>query len=211
MKRTDAGFTRLDLIFTVVALIILAGLYPHFRRASLSKPCLNNLRRVAGAFISWAADNGTTNFPMQVASSIGVTSSDLGTNEVWRQFQALAKRLGGPDPLVCPADSGRTIAPDFGSSFRNTNISYFIGVDANLSTPSAMLVGDRNIAGGILTRGNLTLLSSNNPGQWTGSLHRRYGNVGFADGSARGMNDTGLRHYFLNQGTNTIRLAIPSP
>ena len=102
-----------------------------------------------------------------------------------------------PIILICPADE-RKPASSF-SNLANTNISYFVGVDANDTYPQALLGGDRNLGPGTVPdpeygyspadgRGNDVII--NGPVCWSLKMHSRgnaagAGNIMLGDGSSQ--------------------------
>lgn len=81
---------------------------------------------------------------------------------------------------------------------KNSNVSYFIGYDAEVKVPQSILSGDRNIKGA----------ANNNPcrvfpgamggvitkdSEWEDTIHRLCGNIGFADGRVEQVNTQRLR------------------
>src|SRR6185503_16752969 len=102
-------------------------------------------------------------------------------------FTPLSNGLSTPRPLHCPADLFRTAAPDF-PSFKNENLSYFVGVTSDFQQPNSMLAGDRNVT----NRSSVfSIIRSSvaNPLEWTVELHRFKGNVLFADGHVEQLNE----------------------
>jgi prepilin-type processing-associated H-X9-DG protein len=109
--------------------------------------------------------------------------------------------------LVCPTDNQRRPAASF-ELLRNTNISYFVALDANEEKPHSLLSGDRHINGGPLKNGYLLTLTANSLPSWTPLMHTGSGNVGLADGSAQQLDTAGLRRATTQQ-PSPFRLAIP--
>jgi len=175
------------------------------RIRSQSICCNCNLKQVGLAFKTWAIDH-TNSFPMEISTNIGGTRECTATGEVFRHFQVMSNELSTPKVLICPRDS-RRFASAFGTSFVNSNMSYFIGIDAKDTEPQAFLSGDRNITNGTRLRNGILELSTNYLSGWTHDLHNRSGNVGLADGSVQQLNTLRLREAVSWTGTN--RLAIP--
>ena len=85
----------------------------------------------------------------------------------------------------------------------DSNISYFVGLDASESFPQMFLTGDRNLAtNGVPVTPGLLTVKSNDTLSWTKELHNGQGNVGVADGSVQMESSSGM-------GTNVFRLAVP--
>ena len=98
---------------------------------------------------------------------------------------------------------------NFGPNLSNTNISYFVGLDANDTMPQMFLAGDRNIVDGTLLPNRILLLTTNDAVSWGKDLHKQQGNVALADGSVQGFSSSRLQAALMNTGSLTNRLAIP--
>jgi prepilin-type processing-associated H-X9-DG protein len=168
--------------------------------------CVNNLKHIGLSFRIYSADNNDQ-FPF-ANTNVGGTSAFANSPQVFRHFAALSNEVNNPKTLVCPQDTQRTRALDF-SAFSNSNLSYFVGLDADEDKPERLLSGDRNITGGMLSNGFLRLLKTNTPAGWTPEMHKGVGNVALADGSVMQTIPDGLRQHLKKQGLPVIRLAIP--
>jgi hypothetical protein len=99
----------------------------------------------------------------------------------------------------------------------NTNLSYFIGLDAEESLPELILSGDRNLTNGPDSAGPIRVVTSHDLPGWTGAIHGACGNVALADGSVQQWDGSGLHRGLTNalrlsaeSRTNaTLRLAMP--
>jgi prepilin-type processing-associated H-X9-DG protein len=136
--------------------------------------------------------------------------------------------LSTPKILFCPAEmdgSARYAATTFSSTLppgvpgqvpyaSNTNISYFVGWDAQETAPQMFLDGDHSIGAGTVNvnkaapnpyRNKMIAMGTNNvAAAWTdSSQHQKQGNVGLADGSVQGYSITALRNALANTGDNT--------
>src|SRR5207247_4840398 len=108
--------------------------------------------------------------------------------------------------LVCPTDTRRP-ASGF-SVLSNTNVSYFLGLDADESTPQLWIAGDRNLTtNGVPLPTGLVELRPGAVVGWTRALHRGVGNVALSDGSVQGV--TRLSGNLGTVGSVTNRLVIP--
>jgi len=94
------------------------------------------------------------------------------------------------------------------SKLSNTNISYFVGLDASETTPQMFLAGDRNLTNGLAVTNAVLFLATNREAGWTHELHSCQGNVGLADGSVQGFNISRLREAVTNAGAGN-RLLMP--
>jgi prepilin-type N-terminal cleavage/methylation domain-containing protein len=205
------GMTLFEVLIVVAVLAILAALL----LPGLMKPkrypraqCINNLRMVGLSFRQWAIDNDG-HFPMGVSMTNGGTMELASIGGTSSHYLVMSNDLNTPKILHCPQDEWRPIATSFLTNFTETNISYFVGLNATETLPSSFLTGDRNITNGILPANRILQLSSNTPIGWTEKLHDRQGNVGLADGSVHAISSMKLREYLANTGLETNRLAMP--
>jgi len=120
-----------------------------------------------------------------------------------------------PKLLICLGDANRYYSIDLKSSIADvadTNISYFVGLDASLNNPNSILAGDRHLqAGGEPIKPGLFAVTPNLSLGWTKELHPslRQGNILFADGHVEFLNTKGVNWALRNQNAATNRLAIP--
>ncbi|MBE0545358.1 MAG: type II secretion system protein [Verrucomicrobia bacterium] len=194
-------------VIVVLAIVILPTLSKARERAQRIS-CTGRLKGINLSFLQWALDH-TNAYPMTVSTNDGGTLEHAVTGEVWRHFQVMSNELSTPLTLVCPSDRDRSPARDFRSLLSNTNISYFVGLDADKAHPQMLLAGDRNLLGGTLLPNGILLLTSNDTVSWSGTMHKHQGNVALADGSVQGFSSGRLREALLNTGVATNRLAFP--
>ncbi|MEK7781299.1 MAG: prepilin-type N-terminal cleavage/methylation domain-containing protein [Verrucomicrobiota bacterium] len=206
--------------------------------------CTNNLKQVNYAFRIWAGDQNDR-MPMAVSAAEGGASTAVGVRGnganwaanmpvvatvvnprgVFGMFAVMSNELNTPKVLACPSDSrtGFGQASSFGNSvgttvgsFSDASISYFVGVDANDTSPGMLLAGDANIGDGAtppiaaniygegtrktISAGTNTTWGANAP-NWADTTHSKQGNVAMADGSAQGFSTTGLRTALNNSGS----------
>jgi competence protein ComGC len=204
------AFTLIELIVIVAfTLLLLLTLLPGMNRAkdrSRRIGCASNLKQVGLAFRTFPPYSKDV-FPMNLEASKGGSLESTTNGEVFRHFQALSNELSTPYVLVCPADS-RPRATNF-VYLSNSNVSYFLDLDATASTPGMFLAGDRNLTNGTaLSPSRILLLTSNHPAGWTHELHKLTGNVALSDGSVQGITTSTMRQAITPSG-ETNRLAIP--
>jgi prepilin-type N-terminal cleavage/methylation domain-containing protein/prepilin-type processing-associated H-X9-DG protein len=215
IDRRLRGFTLIEVITVIVIIALLSlVLLPAMIRAKrqrLQKGCVNNLKQVGLAFRLWSGDSGDQ-YSMAYSTNEHGTKEYIYTGDVFRHFQIMSNELMTPDVLACPADN-RLPAKSF-ALLSNSNVSYFVSVDAIETSPQMMLSGDRNIVvnGSPATPG-LLILKSNDVVSWGTNIHNGQGSVGFADGSVQVVTSAGLTTInasaVRNSGTNLSRLAIP--
>jgi hypothetical protein len=149
-------------------------------------------------------------FPMQIYTNETGGSLVADRTKAFRFFQIISNELSSPVILACPNDDRRHAA-DF-THLANTNISYFIGLDAEETEPAMFLVGDRNLTtnGAPVPPGVVAIKSSDQIG-WTAKLHHGLGNVSMCDGSAQELTSAALATARAHSGlgTNAMRLLVP--
>jgi competence protein ComGC len=203
------AFTLIELIVIIaisVLLLCMVAPAPSQKARSQRIHCANNLRQIGLGFKTFGLDSNDQ-FPMYVEAKHGGSLEALSTGEVFRHFQAMSNELSTPKILVCPADTRPPASNFFGLA--NANLSYFIGMDANDSTPAMFLTGDRNLTNGtVLPPDRILIVTTNHPAGWNHEMHRFMGNVGLSDGSVQGFTRSKLNEALWNSGV-TNRLAIP--
>lgn len=196
------------IVIGVFAALLLPALY---RAKARSKRiwCVNYLSQIGLSTRVWEGDHKDL-YPMQVAGTNGGTMDFITGPNAFRHFQVMSNELSTPYILICPAESdlNRFRATNF-AQLSNSNISYFVGLDANETNPQLILAGDRNLTNGTLTKNGILELTTNAPAGWTAELHREVGNVALADGSVQQVRVMGLRTMIENTGIATNRLQMP--
>ena len=186
-SRRTGAFTLVEMLVVIGIIAMLAALLLPALSGSQMRArriaCENHLRQMGIAFQIFAHDHNGR-FPMQVSTNDGGSLEFVQNGALvngpfyfgFRHFQPLAGILETPKILVCPADT-RLAATNF-VTLNNSNISYFVGVNADYSQPMSILAGDGNLASGatIVRRPAGSRLT------WTAAQHRFKGNVLFADG-----------------------------
>lgn len=210
-SKRQIAFTLIELLVIIVVVVMLVVLvFSSARRAKeerQQKQCLNNLKQVSLAFRQWSLGSRDGHV-MRYSTTSGGSQESITDGRLFLTFQALSNELYTPKILVCPTDN-RTAASDFLFSLSNTNISYFVGVDAEDTFPQMLLSGDRNITNGPLPPNRVLAITINTPIGYTHELHKRRGNVCLADGSVQSADDAILRKMIANTGSATNRLAMP--
>jgi type II secretory pathway pseudopilin PulG len=203
-RRTEA-FTRTELVVVIAVLVVLGlWLIPAFQRAKQKADrvhCLNNLMQIGSAYRIWSNDNGD-HFPAFAPHSMGGWSNLLyftnASTYAWTNYAIMANELGqSPRLLDCPSDERKPA--NNCSNLANTNISYFVGVNANDTYPQSLLGGDRNLGPGTTpdpeygfspTNGRGNDVTINGPVCWSLKMHShgnnaQAGNILLGDGSAQ--------------------------
>ena len=212
VKSKERALTRIEVLavlgslalLTMIVLPVLAASSPRANRVD----CLNNLRRIGQAFQTFANDFGDR-FPWNIPSP-GGTSSGTAVD----CFVAARNELGTPRILVCPADGGRAKSSTW-DFFASQNLSYFVGLHADLSYGRTWLSGDRNLqvnSETCLLAPSVTSWKITTNTTWYASIHANAGNLLFSDGSAKPCSNLDLTNYMQSalsldlEGTNHISI-----
>jgi prepilin-type processing-associated H-X9-DG protein len=204
----------------VLALLLLPPLQRHEGRAQRIS-CVNNLKQIGLGFRTWALDHNDLNPPL-VSITNGGTLEFVGRSTAFRHLEVMSNELSTPRVLSCPDEkSGQRVTATTFSGLvypvspnvpftGNSNLSYFVGVDASEKYPHALLTGDRQIGlrGAGLSPG-LHSISTNSALQWVSSPHGKVGNIGLADGSVQQASSSDLQQINNRTGLATNRLDIP--
>jgi prepilin-type N-terminal cleavage/methylation domain-containing protein/prepilin-type processing-associated H-X9-DG protein len=210
-QKSLRALTLLEILIVCAVLGILAVIYlpavlaPPISR-SVRIQCVNNLKQVALAAMVWSGDN-SGKFPAQVPGTNGGSMDFVTGTNAWRHFQVMSNELSTPKVMICPADD-RSPATNF-TWINNSNLSFFVGIDATETNPAAMLSGDRNLTNGTTVKNGLLNLITNRPSGWTAEIHNNHGNIALADGSVQQLSITTLRATVANTGFATNRLQMP--
>jgi prepilin-type processing-associated H-X9-DG protein len=215
MHLAKKAFTLVELLAIVAVVFILVVLFlpgPLFpkRRGHVSDArirCVLNLKQVGLAFAMWADDHNNL-YPMRALTNANGGLLFADETNGFRYFQVMSNELSTPKILVCPADT-RIAVTDFGADFNGASISYFLGLDADATRPTAFLSGDRNITNGQKPlKGMLEVRTNQNIG-WTKEIHGEAGNVGLVDGSVQQCKTPQLNLFEKMNGLATNRLLLP--
>jgi type II secretory pathway pseudopilin PulG len=211
-----AAFTFKELVVVLSVALFLGGVILPVARQARDKArrisCISRHKQMGTAFRLWAGDYGSSNkferYPTRAPTNTGGAQEWVVQGQVWPVFQLMSNELNTPRILVCPSDT-RRVAASF-IALRNTNLSYFVSLDADESQPEALLAGDRNLeAGGTPLPPGIATLTTNQPVGWTKAQHRQCGNVSLADGSAQQLSNARLQEVLANQPGGTNRIVIP--
>ena len=210
------GLALIEVVFVigvVVLLVFVAVLplvgwpAPKAKDREKGARCQNNLKQVGLAFRTWEGDHADR-YPMSVSTNEGGSREWLAGGSMFRHLQAMSNEINNPNIVVCPSDD-RKAAPDF-VNLRNSNISYFIGLDADETKPAMWLAGDRNlVTNGVKLGPGLAVITTNHTIGWSTNMHNLRGNVLLTDGSVQQASSKSLPALLQYTGTNSSRLAVP--
>jgi prepilin-type processing-associated H-X9-DG protein len=211
MKQRAFSLVEVFVIVAVLALLLvvfLPALVPAKPRAKRIS-CTNQGKQIGLAFRIWSTDNGDK-FPMTALTNRdGTLAMAAGTN-AFRAYQIMSNELNNPKVLLCPTDDRDLPKDGYFANLKNTNISYFVGLDADETNPASILSGDRNLeTNGVPVSTGLLVLTQTNGLAFTAKMHNRQGNIGLADGSVQQASSAILQRILSNTSTNVNRLGMP--
>jgi competence protein ComGC len=208
VQKSAQAFTRLELVailstlvlLAVVVLPVLANTKPRADRLT----CLNNLRLIGRAAHLWANDH-RDQMPWRIDIGEGGTQRDVRQNNSYFNYAAMSNELATATILACPSDGSTKTARTFSSSpvdgllhpsYRNSAVSYFIGLDSFVTEGilyvayAAALAGDRNLrvdGVNVSCSSGVTVaaaVSSSSPSvtRWTNAIHGITGSLLMIDG-----------------------------
>jgi len=218
MCSQEGAFTKRDLVafIATVGMLALFLLYLCLPRTGTKARasrinCVSNLKQVALGFRMWSIDH-EERFPWQVPASEGGTKEFATLPYAAVHFVLVSNEFNSPKILTCPDDANRSRTADWQAPLHGS-LSYFAGISAHETIPSAILSGDRNVStNAAMTAGLVTADKSENV-RWTRDIHEHAGNIAFADGSVSQTTSEMLRRAIaanIAALTNqSVRLSIP--
>ncbi len=215
MKRSrQMGFTIWDLLICIATVGMLGIYLPLLARPktrSCPVTCVSNLKQVALGFRMWSNDHAER-FPWQAPVSDGGTKEFAHLPYAALHYVVVSNEFNNPRILTCPQDTNRIRSYTWDAPL-HVSLSYFAGLNADETNPSAILAGDRNVSTNSSTMVGLLTVQNASGLQVTKDVHKTFVNLALADGSVGQLNSALLRQYAnneMNSLTNQhLRLVIP--
>lgn len=212
LTKQARALTLIEVLTLVAVLAMLVALalsaLGRAKARSIRLCCINNLKQTGLAFAVWTGDNGNK-YPMAVSETNGGSMEFTNGPNVFRHFQMMSNELSVPVVVWCPSEyDSRSHATNF-TYLRNSNVSFFIGVDANPTIKTMILAGDHNLTNETIVKNGVLEFSTNHPSGWTTEMHNKVGNVVLTDMSVRQVDNFGVRDLVANTGLATNRLQMP--
>ncbi len=209
------AFTVIEVLLVAAVLLIMFLLLLPMRSGPHPPPfssrCLNNLKQIDLAMQMFASDNNGL-FPAEVLATNAVSAELLDAQSPASCFAPLIPYVKPFNVWICPADKRKVPAPT-GAQFSNSNVSYFLSLNATGIVAEVILAGDRHLtANGEPLAPGIFAATTNSIMGWSPELHalgkRTRGCLAFGDGHAEFVTSN-LGRRFRAQPFGVSRLAIP--
>jgi prepilin-type processing-associated H-X9-DG protein len=216
-SKTSVGMTLVEVLVVLVVLMFLVAIFlplqPHAYARAPRIQCVNNLKQIGLATRIWEGAN-SDKYPTAVSVTNGGVMEFMTGPNAWKNFEVMSNELSTPKVLFCPAESDpqRFVATNF-SYLNNSNLSFFVGVDAAETNAMSLLSGDHNITNGTPVKNGLLALTWGQPIGWTKEMHNEAGNITLADGSVQQLASIGLGNAVATSGlaTNVLNMPVLGP
>ncbi|HEV2695393.1 MAG TPA: prepilin-type N-terminal cleavage/methylation domain-containing protein, partial [Verrucomicrobiae bacterium] len=214
-KGKISGLTLLEALVVIAVVAILAALAlpsgggPHSSYLSM---CMSNQRQIELGLSLFKEDH-SGEYPWQDSATNGGSLESVSGYQVSPHFRVLSEYQGKQTRIfICPTDKSRQEATDR-AQLQNTNISYFINLNA-LTNSTSILTGDRHLeADGKAVNPGLFVYTTNATLNWTRELHGKVqsgpiGVLSFADGHVQIVKGKDLSSVFKNQPVATNHIIV---
>jgi len=209
--KEKCGFTLIEilliifLIGIIAVMLIPAGSHP---RRSTTVLCMNNLKQLSIGLIFFSNDHGGK-YPWQTPVTNGGSLEWIDRNLTSPHWLTLSNYRLQTNLFVCPTDKLKHIAPSF-AEFGESNVSYFVNLDAVTNSVESVLAGDRHLqSSGVPVKPGLFIANTNV--SWSKELHEQNGPIGvlaFGDGHAQAVKQD-LGKLFAAEVMLNNRLQVP--
>jgi len=231
-RRSQRGIGKLD-VMIVLFILTLAGLWLAVRFQQPKKKaqrwsCVNNLKNIGLAVRIFAVDHEGRN-PWVVSVTNGGTAefaTDPGLT--WRNFAVFSNSLS-PKQVICPQDQAHRITANTWATNafalnltrkpmetgwvpfnQNSNVSFFLGLQANEEVADSVLGGDRAlIVNGRRVQTVEFALTASDRIDFDITPHAGGGNILLGDGSVTQVGSNGLHAVFRKAGFATNQILVP--
>lgn len=191
-------------MIALLTIVLLPRINP---QPSLRLACVSNLKQI-GLAIRISSEDYRTNFLMDVPSVLGRHPDGAwDVSGLWLRYLQLTNQLATPKVLWCPADKLRQPASTFAVSptgwrtvgfTGNSQISYFLGLNASEVQPDSILAGDRNLTShGVPLGPGRHILNAHAQLGFSDQLHNETGNVLLGDASVQQCRSSLLNEVFI--------------
>jgi prepilin-type processing-associated H-X9-DG protein len=218
-KKAIGGMTLIEVLMVLAALMVIAAIFlpamlqPRQHSRAPRIQCVNNLKQCGLATRVWEGDNNDK-YPTAVSVTNGGAMELMSGPNAWKTFQVMSNELSTPKVLMCAqeTDRDRFVGTNF-ISLNNSNLSFFVGVDADETNAMSLLYGDHNITNGTAIKNGLLGLTASRPTGWTAEMHNSVGNICLADGSVQQLSMSGLQTAVASTGmaTNVLNMSVLGP